>query len=297
MTRVEELIEKISEKDPLQKKHLRECAEYLQENELADFEKQLEYLCEKYSLEQCGEGYVTFVNSSREEKKYFFETGHYRYSTFAETDKYVYHNPEYMKLHMIGLQISGYLFSQHLDIHRWFKQKIKEFDGGGYLEIGPGHGQYFCEAVNERKFKKYTAIDVSPTSLENAKEYVERNLGNKDSVCDFICDDFCKHTFAEKFDCVCMGEVLEHVENPKTMLKKIFDVASENANIYITVPANAPEVDHIYLFHSAEEIYDMVQDAGFKIVDKCLAMEKKGITYEKALKKKYAVLVALHLKK
>ncbi len=60
--------------------------------------------------------------------------------------------------------------------------------------------------------------------------------------------DFLEYDFNEQFDFITIGEVLEHVENPKNFLNKARKILSDDGNIFITVPINGPAVDHIYLF-------------------------------------------------
>ena len=45
-------------------------------------------------------------------------------------------------------------------------------------------------------------------------------------------------------------------------------VAHDSTFVFISTCVNAPEVDHIYLFSSDQEVTDMIKNASFKIVDK-----------------------------
>ena len=53
-----------------------------------------------------------------------------------------------------------------------------------------------------------------------------------------------------------MGEVLEHVEQPEVFLRRIADLAKDDAYIFITTCINAPAVDHIYLWRTTDELED-----------------------------------------
>lgn len=91
---------------------------------------------------------------------------------------------------MIGLQLSGYLWKTHKIINSWYKEKLKAFKGNYYLEIGPGHGQYFLEAMNLHNFKHYVGIDLSPTSIELASRYIGKFVEDKTVDYSLICRDF-----------------------------------------------------------------------------------------------------------
>ena len=67
------------------------------------------------------------------------------------------------------------------------------------------------------------------------------------------------------YDFITMGEVLEHVEQPRDLLLRVHSLLSPEGRAYITTPANAPTRDHIYLFNSAAEIRDMLNSAGLTI--------------------------------
>jgi 2-polyprenyl-3-methyl-5-hydroxy-6-metoxy-1,4-benzoquinol methylase len=69
----------------------------------------------------------------------------------------------------------------------------------------------------------------------------------------------------EKYDFITLGEVLEHVEKPVALLKKIRSLLKPNGVLFLTTPANAPAIDHIYLFRNAEEIREVIYEGGFNI--------------------------------
>lgn len=289
------LVKYIGDKSVFQKKYLEKTlAEELNETEKQELENIIEFFLKEYTLREMVDAYLLFVDDILEETKYFVENEKYKYSSFAEVNEKVYTNDMYMKKYMLGLQLSGYIWKNHLLIHRWFKDKIRQFSGKDYLEIGPGHGQYFLEAINEQNFEQYTGIDISLSAVKLAIDYI--NCFKKTEIRNYsiICDDFLKLNFEKKFDMVCMSEVLEHLEEPARYLEKIYDITNAEANIYISVPINAPAMDHIYLFHSIEEVFSMVQEVGFTIKD-YFYVTGNDISYEKAVKRKRAINLALHM--
>ena len=70
-----------------------------------------------------------------------------------------------------------------------------------------------------------------------------------------------------KFDFISMGEVLEHVEQPLELLLKLKSILNSNGHIFLTTPTNAPAMDHIYLFKNDAEIREMIESAGFRIIE------------------------------
>lgn len=184
---LQELMSYIGEKNLLQKKYLFKSIETLTEKEEKELRRNIDYYLEVEGVDitYIGDAYLLFVADTLKETKYFAETGHYQYSKQSEVAEKVYFNQEYMKMYMLGVNLSGYLWLNHRKIHRYYEE-IMERDLGGdtYLEIGPGHGQYFLEALNRQKYRKYLGVDISQTSVaatvrfvENHKEELFQNMG------------------------------------------------------------------------------------------------------------------------
>ncbi|MCI9462644.1 MAG: methyltransferase domain-containing protein [Lachnospiraceae bacterium] len=291
---VQMFIDQVSEKDELQNKYLRNWS--VTDSEKEELNIILTFFMEElhYDLDFIVETYLFINNMVMEETYYFIRHGRYRYSTFAEVNKLVYDNHEYMEKYMMGLSISDYIWTNHIKMLRYFEKNSTIFTGERYLEIGPGFGQYLVKAILNCNFHDYSACDVSKTSVEGTNRFLNyRNLAEKCTVQE---KNFFEYTSDEKFDCIVMGEVLEHVEEPMQMLRKINDLLEESGKAFITTVINAPTLDHIYLFGSIEEVLDMAREAGFGILDYTYATEG-DIALEKAKKRKQTINIAMILEK
>lgn len=270
---------------------------YFTDDDYTQLDDVLNFYGEKYSAEELAEAYNLIVADTATETKFFLQNGKYRYSSFEETEKLVYSNHDYMSKYMIGLAISGYLWPNHIKIFHWFQKVMSEHRGDKYLEIGPGHGRYFCEAVKNNGFKEYDAIDVSKTSVEQTKRFINDFLSNElRDKCKVFRQNAYDYNPAYKYDFVVIAEVLEHVEDPKRMLEIIHNISSEESYIYVTVPINAPAIDHIFLFNTIEEVEQMVLEVGYTIVDYLYA-PGGDMDLEKAIKRKNSILVGLLARK
>jgi 2-polyprenyl-3-methyl-5-hydroxy-6-metoxy-1,4-benzoquinol methylase len=145
-------------------------------------------------------------------------------------------------------------------------------------------------------FDHYTAVDISPTCVEMSKDFVNYTIGNLNKNCDIINKDFFDYKTDKPFDAVVAGEILEHVENPLPFLDKIYQVADDNARVFITTAINAPQPDHIYLFNNLNEVTDLLKTAGFSVVD-YVATNTNNVPIEKAEKRKIPIVVGFILKK
>lgn len=295
---IQQFLSRVESRNELQKKALSKVLANLSIEEKDKLEQVLEYYIEKYGFDYTVESYLILIEDTLRETKYFVEHGHYRCSTFEEVSQNVYFNDDYMSKYMLGLAISGYLWTTHLKMHRNFVTILAQVkEGNQYLEIGPGHGQHFLEAVNTQKFNNYLGIDLSPASVKNTIDFVERFV-KKDEKHNYqvLCKDFFELENEDQFDMIVMGEVLEHVEKPQKLLQKLYQVLSENGRAYITVPVNAPAIDHIYLFRTVEEVKDMVCQCGFKIIDTYIVTANE-VPLEKVIKKRMVIDVALLIQK
>ncbi|CAM4133307.1 class I SAM-dependent methyltransferase [Campylobacter armoricus] len=293
-----ELFKLIEEKNELHKKCLASLK--LSDEEFNDLEKLIIYYKDalNISLEEQTQSYLTILNDTLEETKYFIEFGKYRYSTLAEVKDKVYFNENYMKQYMIGLAISSFIWNAHIEVRRYFVDFINEKKDikNTYLEIGPGHGEFFIQALRSAKFKEYYGIDISPTSCQMSKDMVENQVGKTDAKYEFICKDFAKCDFNNKADLVVMGEVLEHVEKPLEFMQNVKNLLNDNGEIFATIPINAPSIDHIYLFSHPDEVKDLLNKAGLKIKESKYFMAN-NYSLEKALKTKNAIVMAVVLTK
>ncbi len=226
------------------------------------------------------------------ERLEFMRSGKYASNSFAEVEKQIYLNPEMFEYHMHGLVFSQFLWPEQFTRFKFFSNHIgKELKSGGkYLEIGGGHALYILEAMNQSTENvSFQLVDISPSSMELAKGIME---GLK---IDFQLKNIFDFASEEKFDFITMGEVIEHVEDPLALLIKVRELLTPGGTAYISTPANAPTIDHIYLFNNADEIRKLFIKAGFKIVNETVQYAE-NVSEEKALKYKVALMYAAFVK-
>ena len=174
----EQLIDNILRQLPAQAFSIRKVKKLWTDEEAERFEQEIKLLSGQSTppdLQKLADAYVFITNLTIGESFYFKEHGTYRYSSFAEVDKYVYSDTEKMTKMMLGLSLAEYLWETLLRVNRFSRNVIKTSYGENYLEIGSGHGKYFLEACRAGHFKNYTAVDVSPASVtmtENAVKIV-----------------------------------------------------------------------------------------------------------------------------
>jgi 2-polyprenyl-3-methyl-5-hydroxy-6-metoxy-1,4-benzoquinol methylase len=110
-------------------------------------------------------------------------------------------------------------------VEKGYNQFKAHFNGKKALELGPASGYMTKFLVND--FDKLTLVEGSKTLLDQIPEY-----SNVDKVhCLFE-----EYEPNQKFDTIVMNHVLEHIENPVDLLKRISEWLSETGVLIIGVP-------------------------------------------------------------
>lgn len=292
---VYDLVKQIGQLNKLQIPFLKSSIEILRDDEYDALTRYLEFTVKQgKSMEYLANCYNTIVKDTLKEQYFFIKNKRYRYSKFSDVANHVYYNNDYMEMYMHGLAITGFLWPNHLYIHRWFSTILPRVQSGYYLEIGPGHGYYFMKALRLTKYDRFLGLDISPKSVELTKAILDSKLFGYFNNYRIIEQDFLAFSEDEYFDAVVMGEVLEHVEEPEAFLKKIHSLTYPNSFIYITTAINSPAIDHIYLFDSPESVQQLVYKCGFQIKNKLLVPYNE-LSLDEALNKKMPINIALSI--
>ncbi|WP_420316471.1 class I SAM-dependent methyltransferase [Ekhidna sp.] len=291
------LLDKIEAINPQHADKLRSNLEYLRnelqtksETFLKDYEDYL--IRNELTLDYGVSCYLKMINDMVAVRYEFYKTGDYSNSSFQEVERQIYANPEVMTYHMHGLVLAQYLwFDQYERIH-FFSENLLKFcnSKGSYLEIGGGHGLYLKEAMNMLpEVTRFDMVDISESSLALAKGIINNERPNfyHKNVFDF--DEKIKYDF------ITIGEVLEHVEDPLSLMKKIASLMNPSSVCFMTTPINAPMIDHIFLFNEAAEIRSLIDEAGFDILIEKMVLSEK-VSEERAKKLKLPVMYATFIK-
>jgi len=142
------------------------------------------------------------------------------------------------------------------------------------LDVGCGNGLFLKEV--QSKGAEVWGIDLDNKSVKFAQQKLDLKNIYALSLDNFV--EFASQRFLS-FDIICFFEVLEHQENPKDFLSKIYGLLKEDGYIIGTVPnrnsfltKRAPEsyVDyppnHFFRF-SAGSIKNLLQEVNFKNIE------------------------------
>lgn len=295
---VRSIVAAILEKNPLHRDFLRAAFDNIRAEELEHLSNYLAF-CQGRGLSNAylADCYLTIVKDTIREQIYFQRNKKYRYSTFAEVAQSVYFDQEYMSRYMYGLALTSFLWPNHLAMFRFFRETLPKDKTGSYVEIGPGHGYFFTNAMQTAAYDHFLGVDISETSIKQTQALIHHFSHGRQMTFELRCLDFLQSGLPESaFDAVVMGEVLEHVEHPELFMQQVARIAKEGAHIFITTCINAPAVDHIYLFKQPEELERLFDDCGLRI-QRPLICPYEGTTLEDSLARGLAVNVAYVLGK
>jgi 2-polyprenyl-3-methyl-5-hydroxy-6-metoxy-1,4-benzoquinol methylase len=267
-------VELVYKKAPLQKKKLERYLKGRPEvffQEAENFSKDyIRYLTvNEISLDYAVSAYLKMCDDMMKCQISFMKTGSYPVQLSGEAFDKVYNNHVEMKSYMIGLALSQFLWPTHYSMFSCLLKSLSENKDSisSYLEIGPGHGLFLTKAVDLLGANvSYTAVDISPTSMEITQSIINYLFPEKSSLIDYRVGDMLELDINNKFDFITMGEVIEHVNFPDKLLLKLRDLLSDSGHGFISTCVDCPAIDHVYHFKSVEEIREMITNCGLKIV-------------------------------
>jgi 2-polyprenyl-3-methyl-5-hydroxy-6-metoxy-1,4-benzoquinol methylase len=144
--------------------------------------------------------------------------------------------------------------------------------------VGQGHGLFHHLAASAPECSTAEGWDISPSSIAAMRSALQR-MGDTNKITLRLSDLFAPHD--RTFQSVVFSEVLEHVEEPAAALDVLGSLLSPGGRLFINVPINSPSPDHIYLFRNPEEVVQMMEGLGFRIVQTHF-LPCTGATLEKA---------------
>lgn len=267
MSRLDYIINYISERNPVHSKKLNKNLPALSDV----YHKRAEEFLAKYesllaeqskNLDFAIDCYLKMLTDITMETLRFLETGEYSSKSFEEVNRRVYSDPNVMEYYMHALLLSQFLWKHHFEMFNFFTEELTKRKSSAkyYLEIGAGHGLQVAEATKLLgPDSQFTVVDISSTSLNMARRLVDDDRVN------FVLSDIFQYKPKQKFDFITLGEVLEHMEKPDALLRCAADLLADHGALFITTPANAPAIDHIYLFRNEDDIRKLIHDANLVV--------------------------------
>ena len=224
-------------------------------------------------LHYAAEAYLQLCTEILNATVAFRRSGHYACPCQNDAYRDVYSQEKTMRDYMVALAVTQFLWKNHYAMYACFWDLLAARGSGvrDYLEIGPGHGAYLAAAMQALPARRFTVLDLSPTSLRLCQESLPFLVDSPPTEIAWREQDALAMPDDCQFDWITMGEVLEHLDDPRPILHKIRRSLRPNGIAFITTCANCPTKDHVYLFRNAVEIRELIESCGLA-VDEELAL-------------------------
>ena len=290
-----EIVSKVVETSHLQKKkiinfHKKVDNSYFNKAEKfsLNFKKYLS--SQQANIETATKAYLKMCADMMISHLYFYKYNKYPLDDQKSAFEKVYDNVSEMKSYVYGIALSQFLWPTHYSMYSFFQNEIKkkELEIDNYLEIGCGHGLFLLEAINRFEDKiNYEIVDISKTSIDITKSIIDFNVKKKLNI-QYKLQDVLKYETKKKFDFIEMGEVLEHVDLPGKLLKKIKNLLEDDGKIFLSTCVDCPTIDHVYHFKSVKEIEDLIKSSGLTIKNR-LVLPVEDLPMKEIIKRKITI--------
>lgn len=211
------------------------------------------------------DGYIAFVMDVNQQQLKYEETGKYESHSYAEVYERTYGQREFMEKYHWGVYVTTFLWEHHLRLHAFY---LREFlplikEGQKLVDLGAGSGIWHFLTLQHSKNIHVTAIDISPTSVEESGRMAQQ-LGVSAQT-EYVCHDAITYQGSAAFDAGISCFLLEHLENPQGLLDNLGRQIKERGYAFVTAALTAAEVDHIFEMKRESELVMMIEKAGFRL--------------------------------
>lgn len=247
------------------------------------------------NINELVKSYVFLCNQMTHSRIHFIKTGSYPTENQEEALNTVYSNKELMTNYLMGLAISQFLWKHHYLLLNFYRNHISTLEKpSSYLEVGAGHGLFLIDFIKaQEECDRIDVVDISEAAISISKGLLE-SCKVADKV-NLFHTDIIEYEPTEKYDFITMGEVLEHLDNPVEILKKLKNLLSKDGELFLSTCVNCPAPDHVYHFKTVEEVRALISSAGFKVV-KEIEAPSEDISPEKIEKFKVDISYACIIK-
>lgn len=223
----------------------------------------------------------------------FVKTGTYARSTAVGLHDELYGDPEEMDgYYLDGLAMTYALWPNHARLLDFLVQGFVPAlpSRGTLLEIGPGHGLLGHTVLTAQPEMAYTALDISASALAYVNRAFQAMSHAPPDLIEGDATDQSDPAIPSGVDAIICCEVLEHVDDPVSILVSIRERLGDGGRAFISTVANLEAIDHVYLFDDPDHIRSAIAEAGLEIIED-QAMRLPGDKSTQLIPYNYAAVV------
>jgi 2-polyprenyl-3-methyl-5-hydroxy-6-metoxy-1,4-benzoquinol methylase len=238
----------------------------------------INFLCEgsPENLEMACRGYIKFCQTFHDKQWEFLRSGAYAETDFGNVNEQVYQNLEYMSKVYYPALLFSYLFSSnYFSIYDNFRKSflpLCQFRSGASLDVGIGHGLLSASLLNSNPKLAGYGLDISPVAPQvssRVSAFFQLPRPITATVGDAV--EYVPLQNGSTYQVMICAEVLEHLPDPAKLLRNMHAALEDGGVLFLTASINMESVDHLHLFHSDEEVVQMVEECGFEVLNRELA--------------------------
>jgi SAM-dependent methyltransferase len=133
-------------------------------------------------------------------------------------------------LPVLHTELRDWLYRLKLRIaFRWLLEAIRRYKAKDIIEIGYGPGILASLIMNANPNANYIGFDLDPKGMKYATNYNRRRVFHQGNATNLKVEDSSKDLYLAM-------HVIEHVENPKDMLKEAYRVLRSNGVLCLATP-------------------------------------------------------------
>jgi 2-polyprenyl-3-methyl-5-hydroxy-6-metoxy-1,4-benzoquinol methylase len=236
------------------------------------------FLC-KHSpenLDTACRGYISFCHTFEDKQLEFARSEQYAETDFGNVNEKVYQDLEYMSSVYYPALLFSYLFSSnYFAIYSNFRNifiPLCQSHSGASLEVGIGHGLLSASMLSVTPTLVGYGLDISPAAPEVSSRVSSFfQLANPIATTVGDATEHISLRDGAPYRVMICAEVLEHLPDPAKLLRNMHAGLADDGILFLTASINMESVDHLYLFRSDEEVVQMVEACGFKLLNRELA--------------------------
>ena len=187
----------------------------------------------------------------------------YHYDALIEESNDPVHDPEPLKLYMDKWDGEAFIEALRLSPDK------------SVLEVGVGTGRLAIRVCD--KCKTFTGVDISPKTVERAKENLQE-LQNTH----LIHGDFLTHSFPETFDIIYSSLTFMHIKDKHNAIKKAANLLNINGRVVLSISKEQQTT-----LDFGDRQIEVYPDTAEEITS---LLNKAGLIIEKQFETEYAVI-------
>jgi len=212
-------------------------------------------------------GYCAFVSNVNRSQMQYEIKGCYEHSSYQEVYDKVYNNQIFMEKYHWGVYLTTFAWEHHLKLYEYFVQQFINIipeSPKSAIDLGSGSGVWSLLLAENFSELSITAIDISETSVQHAKDLTSKN--NMDNQVNIVLGDALLYKLNSQSEIGISCFLIEHLETPNELLENLASNLVEGGYAFVTAALSAAEIDHIFEIKYESQLILMAEKAGFRVI-------------------------------